>query len=180
MYAVVFSGLDGKPAKISDVVSGDFQENDEIQIFSESGAYDTYFYSEGKWFSGLTFEESTNLLPVGTSFWVKTAAPTQITLKGAVLEGDYSYMGRLGYQMVSFGVPKEVPLNGDSVVWENLTNNDELQIRNGESYKTYFYNDGAWYDGVDFSRTTDKVPIGASVWLRAQNAAPSFVVKGLN
>ena len=181
MVGVVFNGLDGKEMPLGEIVSGEFQEGDEIQVYVKGGNYQVYTYwNDLGWLDG-NFAEAKTPLALGTAFWLKTPSRSvEVTLKGAVLTGEYKYESITGLQMVALGVPKTFDLNKD-LTWEGLTDGDEIQIREGNDYTTYTYwkDYGGWLDG-GFNPADKEVPIGASIWLQTAKAGATIIARGLN
>ncbi len=181
MVGVVFNGLDGKEMPLGEIVSGDFQDGDEIQVYVKNGNYQVYTYWKDSGWLNSAFEEAKAPLALGTAFWLKTPnRSVEVTLKGAVLTGEYKYESVEGLQMVALGVPKAFDLNKD-LTWEGLADGDEIQIREGESYipYTYWKESGGWLD-AGFNPADKEVPIGASVWLRTAKAGVTVIARGLN
>ena len=181
MVGVVFNGLDGKEVPLSEIVNGDFQDGDEIQVYKKGGGYVAYTYWKdfGGWLDG-NFEAAREALPLGTAFWQKTPGRSiPVTLKGAVATGEYKYESVAGLQMIALGIPKAFDLN-DDLVWSGLTDGDEIQIRDGSSYVSYTYwkDFGGWLDG-NFNKADKSVPVGASLWLKTSNAGTIVVARGV-
>ena len=82
MLGVVFNGLGGQTLPIKEIVSGDFQEGDEIHV-RKDGAYHLYYYdpTEG-WYDGDTWG-APDTIAVGSSIWLKTrTAGVKLVISG--------------------------------------------------------------------------------------------------
>ena len=181
MMGVVFNGLEGQTATLSEIVTGDFQDGDEIQVYSTTEGYQIYSYWKdfGGWLDG-NFNVASKKFPLGTSFWLKTPnRSVDVTLKGAVLTGEYRHECVAGFQMITVGLPREFDLNKD-LKWEGLTDGDEIQIREGDTYVIYTYwkDFGGWLDG-GFLPASRPISVGSSIWLRATNAGVTVTTKAV-
>ena len=89
MVGVVFNGLDGKEMPLGEIVSGDFQDGDEIQVYVKNGNYQVYTYWKDSGWLNSAFEEAKATLALGTAFRLKTPnSPDEDTLKGAGMTGE--------------------------------------------------------------------------------------------
>ena len=178
MLGVVFKGLSEGSSSLNDIISGDFAEEDQIQLYDRDSGYRVYSYYNGSWVDG-DFNPLTFPVEPGTAFWLVTPGRTvTVTLKGAIPTGDYRYESRSGLQMVSPHIPVALDLN-NGVKWGGaLTENDEIQVRVGNSYRVFPYYDGKWVDG-NFMPLTEKIPVGTSIWLKTQNAGVTMTVQGI-
>ena len=173
MLGVVFNGLNGDALPLNEIVSGTFVDGDQIQIYDRDTGYKVYRYYNNDWVGG-DFLPATTPIEPGTSFWLKTPErAVEVTLKGAVPTGSYSYVSKSGFQMVSPNIPISFNLNDDIGWGEGLVDSDQIQVRSGNSYQVYRYYNGAWVGG-DFLPTTVKIPVGSSIWLKTQNAGVSM------
>lgn len=177
MLSVAFSGLDSEAATLSEVIDGDFQNGDIIQVYNkDGGGYWFYTYENGEWLDE-NFDPATKLFPAGTAFWIKTQNPTtKVTLKGTVIKGEYTQKCPQGMSMIATGVPVDLPLNG-GIKWVGLNNADRIQIKNGNSYLFYTYENGQWLD-EEFNPTTAIISAGTSVWVQTQGSDASLTVQG--
>ena len=179
MYGAAYRGLDGESISLNELLSGDFQDTDEVQVFEPgTGEYSVYKYTTGKgWTRG--FQVAKDLAP-GTAFWLKLDRVMEVTFKGAVSLEDYECVAeKPGFNMVATGIPIAFNINGDLVEWKGFQKGDQLQIMdaNGE-YAVYSYSesDGKWVKG--FAGAQDViVPIGSSMWLKVEKAGASMIVK---
>lgn len=177
MCGVAFEGLKDETISLNELLSGDFKTDDEIQVFSTDGinsGYTIYKYREGAgWFLG---RASADNYPVkaGDSFWLKTPnRSVSVTFKGAVKAGDFRYESLSGIQMVTVDIPIAFPLNAlnGEVIWENFTNNDQIQVLTkdgGYTIYTYRSSDNKWVLGR--VPTGETIPAGTSIWLKTANA----------
>ena len=177
MVGVVFDGLAGKTATLKEILSGNIQDFDQIQIRDgKSGIYTLYTYESGSWYDE-SFVLSDNLeLPPGSAFWFSAPSSRQITMKGVVLRGTYTQPCAKGLSMIGPGVPKKLALNG-GIKWDNLAQYDTIQIRDGNDYVLFTYEDGKWWDET-FQETTYEIPVGASIWLTTSSANATISAEG--
>lgn len=176
MLGVVFKGFDGEALPLNEIVSGAFVDGDQIQIYDRDSGYKLYRYYNNDWVGG-DFLPATTPIEPGTAFWLKTSErAVEVTLKGAVPTGNYSYVSKSGFQMVSPNSPIAFNLNEDIEWGEGLVNSDQIQVRSGNSYQIYRYYNGAWVGG-DFMPVTTKIPVGSSIWLNTQNAGVMMTFK---
>ena len=179
MQGVVFQGLASETTTLDELLSGDFQTGDEVQVYA-NGAYTIYQYLTGTgWMMG---RKPASQVPVkaGDSFWLKTPERSiEVTFKGAVKKGDFRYVAGAGSQMVSADIPVAFALNDDtgSVTWANVKTGDQIQVltaTGGYQIYTYSQSTGKWLEGR--VPTTLKVPVGSSIWLNVQEAGASLQV----
>ena len=181
MVGIVFNGLEGQTATLNEILLGDFQDGDVVQVYSDNGEYTPYSYWKdfGGWLDG-EYNPASIKLPLGTALWLQTPnRSTEVTLKGAVLSGEYKYQCKTGLQMISFGVPKALNLNTD-ITWQGLKDGDVLQVHqpNGDYLPFSYWKDfGGWLDG-EYNLATITIPVGSSVWLQTTSTNASFTVKG--
>ncbi len=178
MLGVVFNGLDGQALPLAKAVEGDFQDEDEIQVYNKDTGYASYTYWKdyGGWLDG-NFAPATQLVAPGTSFWLKTPGrEVEVVFKGAVSASREAYVCKAGLQMVSANLPVELDLNGNAI-WTGLTDGDEIQVRKGNAYTSYSYwkDFGGWLDG-DFNLVTEKLPVGASFWLKVAKPGATLTI----
>ena len=74
MLGCVFNGLDGNPLPLNQIVTGDFQDNDAIQVYDAVKGYTSYSYWKdyGGWLDG-DFMPVVKPVAKGTSVWLKVA-----------------------------------------------------------------------------------------------------------
>ena len=183
MLGVNFDGLNGAKeatvtASLNEVLSGDFSTGDQVQCYDQStGMLVPYSYRDGSWWYG---RNSADVRPIssGTAFWLQTAHPIAVTIKGAVYKQYAEFASELrGYQLVTPDAPLALELNGNNVTWENLSAQDEIQIadENGR-LNVYWYDINAqrWM----FGRTPADVTIqpGQSFWLKTSNPGVKFSI----
>ena len=178
MVGVVFNGLDGKPAKLNEILEGEFQDGDVVQVYAEGGDYRMFSYWKefGGWLDG-SFNVASDPLPLGTAFWLQTPSKaTSVILKGAVHSGEYKYAFKPGLQMVALGIPKTLDLNAD-VLWEGFNDGDTLQVHKDGDYTLYSYwkDYGGWLDG-SFAPASTPLPIGASIWVQTASTEATLTV----
>ena len=183
MQGVCFNSLDGEAISFNELLTGDFQDGDEIQVLTmvASGAtYERYRYSSerGEWITGRASAD-TKPVEAGTSFWLNTPDAVEVTFKGSVKPGNYLYTSQVGMQMISSDFPIAFPLNATdgSVVWENLTDGDEVQWLNEKgAYDRcrYSVERGKWLQGR--GESSKVVPAGTSVWLKTANAGATLLI----
>ena len=181
MLGCVFNGLDGNPLPLNQIVSGDFQDNDAIQVYDAVKGYTSYTYWKdyGGWLDG-DFNPATTAIKPGTAFWLNTPGRSVVvTLQGAVNTDTYAYVAKRGLQMVSSALPIDVDLN--NTAWEGLVDGDEIQVRENGAYTSYTYwkDYGGWLDG-DFAPVAKPIAKGTSVWLKVANDGAKFTIQGLN
>ena len=172
MMGVVFNGLDGQALPLNEIVSGNFSNNDQIQIYNKdsSSTYTTYIFYNGQWVDRVEFKPATSPVSPGTAFWLNTPEhAVEVTLKGAIPTNEYTYTTKKGIQMLAANIPAEINPNDDIVWGEGLEDGDQLQIRNGKTYTTYQFYNGNWVDRIMFQPMTEVIPIGSSVWLTTKN-----------
>ena len=139
---------------------------DQIQIMDDSGAYVTYYLSNGmsgkasypetagKWVkSGAATVPATDTIPTGTGFWFITkdapATPFTISVAGSVLmSSSEDKTLSTEYSIVANPYPVDIPLN-DGLVAENgtqgnaYTSADQIQIMDSTgAYTTYYLSNG--------------------------------------
>ena len=181
MVGCVFNGLDGNPKDISDLIRGDFQQGDEVQVYNNpninpsvdgSVPYRLYKYNaeEKVWKLGRRPSSESPIYP-GESFWLKTPdRAVDVTTIGAVKTLNPSYTGREGIQMVSLPAPVRFSLN--DAKWENLTDGDQVQRRKADgSYYLYKYNaeTQTWKRGRYPLTDDDDIKVGEAFWLNVSN-----------
>ena len=179
---VCFKGLGNEDTiSFNDLLSGDFQDGDQIQLLKGAGeaiSYDRYRYVSGQgWMIG---RSSADVAPVkpGDCFWFLTDRPLIVTFKGAVAKGDFLYEASQGLQMVAANIPTSFALNpvDDSVVWTNLSEGDEIQWLNElGGYDRCRYAGGKWRQG---RTVTDKViPAGSAIWLVTSSENVTLLIR---
>jgi len=139
---------------------------DQIQIMDASGAYVTYYLSNGyagkgsypetagKWVKyGAATVPATDTIPTGTGFWFITkdapATPFTISVAGSVLmSSSEDKTLSTEYSIVANPYPVDIPLN-DGLVAENATQGnaytsaDQIQIMDSTgAYTTYYLSNG--------------------------------------
>ena len=180
MHGVMFKGLSSDTISFNELLSGAFQDGDEIQLFKpETSTYDTYTFKEGGWFRGRTPADSTPVAP-GSSFWIKTPGrEVAITFKGAVKSEDFEFVAQPGIQMVATDIPVAFAINsaeGD-VAWEGLQDGDTLNVLNssgGYDPSVYSSATGKWMQGR--RESTVVVPVGSAIWLQTATGGVSLKV----
>lgn len=181
MLGCVFNGLDGNALPLNQIVSGDFQDNDAIQVYDATTGYTSYTYWKdyGGWLDG-DFNPATTLIQPGTAFWLNTPGRSiTVTLKGAVRSGSYTYVAKKGLQMVSSALPVDMDLN--NITWTGLTDGDEIQVRENGAYISYSYwkDYGGWLDG-NFVPVTKPIEKGTSAWLKVAADGATFTIPEIN
>ena len=186
MLGAVFTGLDGEPQSVAQVIDGDFQDGDELQVYNKDKPFEnrytiySYWKDYGGWLDE-SFNPATQKLVPGTAFWLKTPGRSvDITLRGAVVAGEYKYVSEAGLQMVSLGLPVALDLNSNAN-WSGLSDGDEIQVRKGDTYAVYSYwkDYGGWLD-KDYVPVTEKLTLGASFWLTTSQAGATLSVDGIS
>ena len=177
MVGVVFDGLSEETATLKEILSGDIQDSDQIQIRdAKTGVYTLYTYEAGSWYDE-NFALADDLeLPPGSAFWFSAPTSRDITMKGRVLTGTYTQDCPQGLSMIGPGVPKKLALNGD-IKWNNLSESDTIQVREGGNYLLFTYEDGKWWDET-FQEATYEIPVGASIWLATNSDNATISVDG--
>lgn len=180
MQGVVFVGLeDASAISPNDLLSGEFQTGDTIQVFKD-GSYSSCRFEEGTgWVQGRG--APANPIEVGSGFWLETPnRAVEVTFKGAVTTGDFRYQTIEGVQMVAPNIPIAFPLNptNGEVQWEGFQDGDMIQWFEGESYASSVYSTekGGWTQGRG-QLTTKEIPVGSSVWLTTARAGASFTIR---
>ena len=174
MVGIMFNGVNGVAASINDIMSGEFADGDEIQIWDASAnnyVFRTWNTTKGGWCEGRTF--STTPIAPGTAFWLKTPGRSvSVTLAGAVPVEESLIDLNAGFQMIAANSPIALSLN--DLTWTNLTDGDEVQfIKPGEQdYTFYIYNTakGGWCKGRTLLTKEDAIPVGSSLWLKVANS----------
>ena len=188
MLGIDFEGLtpgaeENIGTSINDLLSGDFQNGDQIQCFDmETGLYRPFYYSttHGEW--RYSRSESADNYPVkpGTAFWLKTNC-AKVLIKGSVHKETASFESQLqGYQLVIQDAPLPLRLNGENATWTNLSDGDEIQFEHPETHlvqvRKYSAAKGKWMidRGTEASDAIDK---GRSFWLKTKTPGVTFTIK---
>ena len=182
MLGVTFKGLDGAELPLNEIVSGEFLDGDEIQVYTpgSGSTFYSYWKDYGGWLDG-AFNTATTPCKIGTGFWLKTPdRSVTVTLKGAVPMETFRYESQAGFQMLSLGTPRELDLNRD-ITWTGLTDGDEIQVRKDGQYVFYSYwkDYGGWLTG-SFEVVSEPIAIGSSIWLKTANSGATATIQGLN
>ena len=178
MLGVTFVGLnETEEVSFDALVDGEFRDGDQIQVYSVEEGYTVYNFSNQAWRVG---REPASNYPVkaGTGFWLSTPERSvEVTLKGAVRQGDYLFKTVKGTQMFAAGFPIDISLsNGDkNVAWTGFQNGDEIQWLDENGYEVSIYRDGGWRDGR--APSSKVIPAGASVWLTTSTDTATVLVK---
>lgn len=183
MQGVCFNALDGEAISFNDLLSGEFQDGDEILVLTtvtSGSTYERYRYSSerGEWITGRTSAD-TKPVKAGSSFWLNTTNAVEVTFKGSVKPGNYLYTSQAGVQMITSDFPIAFPLNATdgSVVWENLTDGDEiLWLNENGAYDRCRYSTerGKWIQGR--GESSKVIPAGTSVWLETANSGATLLI----
>ena len=178
MVGTVFQGLEQETISLNELLSGDFQENDEIQVFhNDSKRYAVFTFRDGEWKTG-PFSADRSPLAVGDSFWIKTPnRSVSVTIKGSVKRGDFLFTTSEGFQMVCVDFPIELQLNGTEIEWTGFQDNDEIQVVDKSGvYKSYRFSQTTkkWMSGPFVADVTLRA--GESFWLKAAQAGATIRV----
>ena len=174
MVGCMFNGVNGVAATINEIMSGEFVDGDEIQIWDSSKngyVFRMWNTAKGGWCEGRSL--STTPIEPGTAFWLKTPnRSVTVTLAGAVPVEEVLISLKSGFQMIASNSPVALDLN--ALTWTNLVDGDEVQfIKPGETgYTFYVYNSakGGWCKGRTLLTSADAIPVGSSLWLRVKSS----------
>ena len=182
--------------KFSELVSGNFQNGDQVQFFNpEHGNYTTLYYVVGNlididnmlfgqtgWGTITNFKDDFDIKP-GTGFWIKSnSALTDQYQAGEVVASDSSFVSvPAGYTMVANKYPMDYYVS--ELLFDGIANGDQVQFFDPElgGYTTLYYVVGNLIDieNMLFGQTgwgtitnfkaDQLIAPGTGFWLNAKN-----------
>ena len=201
IVGINFLGTDGNAMSLNDAVpyvTGMTQGNsinnaDQIQIQTSTGAYTTYYMSNGKnakgadvsglagkWAKGGTFTPTTDTVSAGQAFWYVRQNYTDgdpsltLTVAGQVCTlASSSKDITIQYTHIANPYPTDLPLNNGIPYVEGMTKGnsintaDQIQIQTSTgAYSTYYMSNGKNAKGADVSGLEGK-------WAKGGTFAPT-------